>query len=192
MRLMRQQNFRRSGFTLMELMVVLVLIAVISAVTVPAMRGTMEDALLRSTSRELIGALNIATSRAVTTRQIHRIQFDPKTGGYVLEKLVPGGAGENEYTPLRGVPGSGGKINPRIAVEFQNANDGQQTGLDPEAAPAAGDAPTSAVRNDMISFYPDGTADACEIRLEDRDGFRLGLRINPVTARVRILELPRK
>ena len=33
-------------------------------------------------------------------------------------------------------------------------------------------------------FYPDGTADAREIQLEDRDGFRLVLRINPTTARV--------
>lgn len=43
-----------------------------------------------------------------------------------------------------------------------------------------------------IVFYPDGTADAREIQLEDRDGFRLVLRINPTTARVQIMELERK
>ena len=152
----------------------------------------MEDALLRSASREFISAFNIATSRAITSRQTHRIQFDPKTGRYILEKLVRSGSGESDYAPLRGVPGSVGKINPRIAVEFRNPNNDQQTGLDPDAVPAPTDVPTPALRDDVISFYPDGTADAREIRLEDRDGFRLGLRVNPVTARVRIMELQRK
>jgi hypothetical protein len=46
--------------------------------------------------------------------------------------------------------------------------------------------------NAGILFNPDGTADAREIRLRDRDGFRLGLRINPVTARIHIVELPRE
>jgi len=47
-------------------------------------------------------------------------------------------------------------------------------------------------RDDAITFYPDGTADASEILLRDRDGFRVALRINPVTARVRIIELARE
>ena len=46
--------------------------------------------------------------------------------------------------------------------------------------------------DETIGFYADGTADAREIQLEDRDGFRLVLRINPTTARVRIVELERK
>ncbi|MBC8001798.1 MAG: prepilin-type N-terminal cleavage/methylation domain-containing protein [Opitutaceae bacterium] len=192
MRVMLQQNFRRSGFTLMELMVVLVLVAVVSAVTIPAMRGTMEDALLRSASRDMIGAFNIATSRAITSRQTHRIQFDSKTGGYALEKLVRSGSGESDFTPLRGIPGGVGKIDPRIAVEFLKPKDDPQGGVDSDARPAPVDAPTPVLVENVISFYPDGTADACEVHLEDREGFRLGLRINPVTARVRIIELPRK
>jgi predicted secreted protein len=41
---------------------------------------------------------------------------------------------------------------------------------------------------DAISFYPDGTADAAEIQLRDRDGFQLLLQLNPVTGRVHITE----
>ena len=47
-------------------------------------------------------------------------------------------------------------------------------------------------RDDAITFYADGTADVCEILLQDRDGFRLALRINPATARVRVVELERR
>ena len=55
--------------------------------------------------------------------------------------------------------------------------------------PAA--APLEQVQNppDTISFYPDGTADAAIILLQDRGGFRLGLKLNPITARVHVFEL---
>ena len=43
-----------------------------------------------------------------------------------------------------------------------------------------------------ISFYPDGTADAGDILLRDREGFRLLLQINPVTARVHVVEMERE
>ena len=59
---------RRSGFTLMELMVVLVLIGVMTAMILPEMRGTYEAALLHSTGRELANVLGIAYSRAVTVQ----------------------------------------------------------------------------------------------------------------------------
>src|SRR6516162_8771785 len=44
------------GFTLVELMVVIVLIGILSAMILPNMKGTYGDALLRSTSRELVNA----------------------------------------------------------------------------------------------------------------------------------------
>ena len=75
---------------------------------------------------------------------------------------------------------------------FRKPNDDLQAGFDPDAGPPPIDGARPAGLGEVISFYPDGTADACEIRLEDREGFRLGLQINPVTARVRVLELERK
>jgi hypothetical protein len=45
---------------------------------------------------------------------------------------------------------------------------------------------------DSVAFNPDGTADSREIVLRDRTGFRLGLRVNPTTARVEILEMERQ
>src|SRR5690242_12073923 len=52
-----------SAFTLLEIMVVLVLIGILTALILPEMRGTYEDALLRSTSRQLVNAFNLAYSR---------------------------------------------------------------------------------------------------------------------------------
>ena len=192
MKVALHNGFKRHGFTLMELMVVLVLIAIVSAVTIPEMRGTYEDAILRSVSRELINALKIATSRAITSQQTCRMQFDHTTGRYELAIPARAGLGGNAYVPLRNVAGGEGKIDSHVAVEFRKSSDERQTDLDPDAAIPSNEETPTMKADESISFYSDGTADACEIQLQDRDGFRLGLRINPVTARVRIIELPRK
>ena len=84
-------------------------------------------------------------------------------------------------------------LDTRITVEIHKSGDEateatpeQETATGPESKLQAGRA------DDGITFYPDGTAEASEIVLRDRDGFRLALRINPVTARVRIIELARE
>jgi hypothetical protein len=46
-------------------------------------------------------------------------------------------------------------------------------------------------QREAIVFYPDGTADRKEIVLTDREGFHLTLRINPLTARVELMEKER-
>ena len=59
----------RAGFTLIELMVVITIIGIVTAVMIPEMKGSYQDALLRSTSRELINAFDLAYSRAVSLNQ---------------------------------------------------------------------------------------------------------------------------
>ena len=55
--------------------------------------------------------------------------------------------------------------------------------IEPEEAPVELPA-----ERDTITFYPDGTADSAEIHLSDRSGATLAMRVNPVTARLRIRE----
>src|SRR6266446_1993484 len=68
-------TLRGSGFTLMEIMVVLVLLAIMAAVIIPEMKGSFEDALLRSNARKLADVFNLAYSRAVSLNQLHRVRF---------------------------------------------------------------------------------------------------------------------
>src|SRR5664279_1696006 len=78
-----------AAFTLIELMVVMVLIGIMTAMILPEMKGTYEDALLRSTSRELVSVCSLASSHAVSLNQAHRLRLDLKTGHYVVERRAP-------------------------------------------------------------------------------------------------------
>src|SRR5262245_9032995 len=158
---------RRGGFTLIELMVVIVLMVILTAVILPEMRGTFEGAVLRSTARKLVSAMSMAHSRAITLQQMHRVVLDPNAGRFVIERTAREGEG-GRYASLSDLPGGAGDLDKRIAFDVRREGEGDRG---------------------AFSFYANGTADPAEIVLRDREGFRLALRINPVTARISVQDM---
>lgn len=174
----------RAGFTLIELMVVIVIIGIMTALMIPEMKGSFQDALLRSTSRELINTFDLAYSRAVSLNETRRVRLDEKSGRYLVEKEVQGN-GPEEFVPADDVPGNQGQLDSRITVEFHEPGgfSADDSGTTAEPGPQNNSSETT------ITFYPDGTADAGDILLRDHQGYRLLLQINPVTARVHVVEM---
>jgi len=172
---------RNRAFTLIELMTVIVIIGIMTALIIPEMKGTFEETLLRSTARELLNAIELASSRAISLNENLRVQLDPVGHRYTIERRVREGK-QAEFAPLPDISGSAGELDQRIAMEIR------RPGAEPTDESAPNDAPLQK-GSEPISFYPDGTADAAMILLRDRAGFRLGLRVNPITSRVNVLEL---
>jgi len=176
------------AFTLMELIVVILIISILSAVIVAEMHGTIQDAVLRATSRDLASAFSAVSSRSVAINRPLRVQLDPVKHRYFTERSARGGT---DFFPAPDVPGGAGKLDERITVNVL------PPGL--EFPDEAGDGPADEAANQQeilpperassVTFYPDGTADARGIQLTDRDGFRMILRVNPITSRVQILAM---
>jgi type II secretion system protein H len=212
-----------SGFSLVELMVVIVIMAILSAAIIPEMRGTYGDALLRSSARNLVDEFGLAYSHAVSKNENCHVEFDIRTHRYSIKSgeagapRKPGRATQNEE-----IAGSSGKLDSRISIRLRPyhpgapepadypraASEPADSGADlpsgsesdsaaataasdetPNAEPARANAPGPRSREDSVTFYSDGTADAREVILEDRDGYRMAIRINPVTARVAVSDL---
>lgn len=184
MRSVLNRSRRGAAFTLIELVVVFALIAILSAMIIPEMHGSLEEAVLRSSARQLIGAFSLASGRAVSQSQTYRVRLDSGSGKFAMETQTGRPSRGAPFVPVRDLSGSEGSLDHRVSLELRPLG----------MAPAAdGSAPASAnlMRSDAISFYPDGTADPVELTLRDRAGFSLALRINPVTARVQVTERPR-
>jgi len=169
------------------MMVVIVLLGILTAMIVPEFRGTYEAALLRTSARQLVAAANLAYSQAVTTRRPHRLCIDAAAGRWWLE--ARGAAGDAVEGPgfveLRGVPGSAGRLPPAISAAVRAPGEHAAEDRRPRRSLAA---PPEASVKDAIDFRPDGTAQEREVVLEDREGFRVALRIQPATARVRVVK----
>jgi type II secretion system protein H len=182
---------KNAGFTLIELMVVMILIGILSAMILPEMRGTYADSLLRSSGRDLVNVFKLAYSQAVSLNQEHVVRVEEKTGHYVVERRVRDPQNRARFAQLKDISGSSGDIDNGITIKVRRTGDDSAGDVEPGAAPGPmaehGSQPGNA-----LSFYPDGTADAAEVVLRDRAGFGLRLRIDPVTARVEILELARE
>jgi type II secretion system protein H len=173
---------RRAAFTLIELMVVLIIIAIMSAVIVTEMSGSFQDALLRSSSRQLISVFNLASSRAISINRLHRVRFDRATGHYFVETHARG----DDFVPARGLSGTEGALDSRISARIQEPDETETPSPDMETQGPAR-APDNA-----INFYPDGTSDGRLVELRDRDGFGLALRVSAITSRVQIIEMERQ
>jgi len=181
------------GFTLIELVVTLAIVAVAAAVIIPEMRGTRDAAVLRAIGRRLMSAASLAYSQAVVRNQVHRLTLDPATGRFAIERQINSGprnrrgGGSGSFTVAADLPGGGrGTVDSGVRVEFR------PTGLGEDAAAEATTVPgRTAVGPPALVFHPDGTADAAEVSLRDAAGFRLLFRLNPVTARLQAVELTR-
>jgi prepilin-type N-terminal cleavage/methylation domain-containing protein len=65
----------QKGFTLVELMIVVLVVAVLSSMAIPSLAQWCHDLEFRKTTRDLVSILREAKSRAIRTNLEHRVEY---------------------------------------------------------------------------------------------------------------------
>ncbi|MBN2477373.1 MAG: prepilin-type N-terminal cleavage/methylation domain-containing protein [Pirellulales bacterium] len=187
------------GYTLLEMIIVVAIVALLVALTMPAMRGPLGKSELRGAAKQVRTALAGARLRAIESGVAQQFHFQP--GGNRFE-VVP--------RPTRdagmGLPFSSGQATRRIAAAVPRSPEepepdqlpggvrfvGQQT-----AEPSPEDSPQT-VRLDAeswsppIVFYPNGRTTNARIRLNGSRGFYADVLVRGVTGAATVGELKRR
>jgi prepilin-type N-terminal cleavage/methylation domain-containing protein len=76
------------GFTMLEMMIVVVAIGIIAALMVPGFGKTMDRLKLKTAGRDVVSAIRLARSDAVSQKGQHGVYFDYNSGNYIIFRDV--------------------------------------------------------------------------------------------------------
>lgn len=160
-----QPRNNTAGFTLLEMLVVLALVAVVSAVAVPVAGGAIQTLRLQSAARHVAAALRLARGRAIRHQEIHLVSVDQGQGRVTVA------SGDLEFEQSFRLP-------PGVRLQDAALLDGtpSQLGLLPERT--------------NFFFAPSGLSQALEIRLINSRGRSLTVVQSSFSRSPRILEVP--
>lgn len=80
----------------MELIVVMVIIAIGAALTVPNIGGWLPNYRLRSAARDVASTLRFAQIKAVSSNTTYQVVFDTANDSYIIQYLDTGGGWVND------------------------------------------------------------------------------------------------
>lgn len=145
------------GFTLVELIVILSILAIISSIAIPAYSSLLPDYKLKNAARDLYSAMRLAKILAIKQNATYQIEFDI-TGKGSYKIVRPDGTIErtvffSTYDPSGGICYGGGKATK-------------------SASESGGPLPIDGVSysGNKINFYPKGTTGLGYVYLENRKG----------------------
>jgi type II secretion system protein H len=163
----RRQGTTRSGFTLIELMVVIVVMGVMLSLVIPRL-GELGEANLKRSARHLTGMVRFLRDEAQARKSVYRLQFDIQGGHYWVEVLTQTGEQTVEFRRAQSEMGTEGSLS------------GQTTFRDVRAG--------SHPDEPYIQFTPDGWVEKAFIHLKDGEDKPFTLIVKPLLGDTELLE----
>jgi type II secretion system protein H len=173
------------GFTLIELIVVMIILAIVSAVVVPSLTSFRIGRANNNTAMQLVGLAQYARTQAVAEGRTYRLNFDLAQGQFWLTAADDTGV----YQPASGdyaqrISIADGarmdvNVNPQPNTQMTIASTVQQNAV--QLPPAVADPqvlqPNTLMQNARqqqdglyVEFQPSGRTDPGLIKLTDRQG----------------------
>lgn len=193
-----QSREARSGYTLLELTLVLALIVTIGALALPSVRSGYYNYRLTSASDQIRAAWAAARARSLEEGRPYQFAIVPGKGNYRVAPDAPA------YWSDASLPSSGDLENPPLVLEgalapgfifssLEGLQAGSFTAQEDTVLTAEQVSPNSWVK--QLVFLPDGTAqEDAAIGVQGPNGRSVVLRLRALTgfARVRPLEADEK
>ena len=174
----RREAGRRSGFSLLELMLVLAIMVVVAALAVPAVQGTIaSQAIVSGTDRVRI-AMGQARVQAIRSGKVFAFYYQRNGQRF-------------DVAPLEDFSRFSGQQNgrPPVSVQARDISDNWlprevrfvagQTQLDSRSETAKEASGASSM--DAVLFYPDGTSQDAKIHLQDQQGRTMAVELRGLT-----------
>jgi prepilin-type N-terminal cleavage/methylation domain-containing protein len=114
-----------TGFSLIELLVVITLIAILATSVIVRIRGVQDDRALQIAAEDLASAIRFGFEEYRLKGVIHRLSFADGGARYRLEEAT-GDAGQ-PYRPVRGVAGVHRRFPAGVEIEAVEPSGGQRT-----------------------------------------------------------------
>ncbi len=160
----RWTSGKDQGFTLVEMVLVMIVMTLVAAVTYPAMMRGRSAFHLRTFGRDVIAAVHLARETAVTEQRTMLLQIDEKAQQIMVSDDV--GDGARAFS----MPGD-------IKIQVLTHPRGIAT-----ATRESGDSEPFRVR-----FLPNGSSDSVEVLLTAESGATLRIATDPITGSAHVV-----
>ena len=102
----------------MEIMIVIVLMGIVGSIAISSFRNYIPRMRLRGARDEILSALRLTRTRAISERIVCRVSFYPDSNGYKIGK-DPDGDGTFDYNQLKPLPSGISFITTYSCFEFR-------------------------------------------------------------------------
>ena len=192
------------GFTLIEILIVLALIAILSSIAMPSLRGFAASTRLKSTAHAIRDILNFARDMAITERANYLVVFDLTANRYWLassetfnlaDPSTPLAASSVGVQPTQPTAGQGTTVLQGMRPSRTNAI------LGIPQTPGHNVSLASMITNhnfqtmqidtgvDYVYFSPTGSSEDTVLYLQDQRGQAMSITVENATGRVRLQKI---